>query len=192
MKILRNIFLAVFAAVVLGIFGNACRQYWFEQPYRVKADCRGKGIGPDMLKSWEEGKEGVSAGVIRTAGWRRGSRQTVTSVSTVRSQTTDVLMVYGPMELAEPATVLWGSYGLAAGEQYCVLSEGLARNLFGTTDTGEEWIKQGRERFWVAGVVKMEENLLMIPMEEGDAEEIAAEWKGRYGAREGMKRLLGE
>jgi hypothetical protein len=42
----------------------------------------------------------------------------------------------------------------------------------------------------VAGVTGEEEDILMIPMESGEVEELAVVFNGRLGAKEKMRRLV--
>ena len=81
---------------------------------------------------------------------------------------------------------------LAAEGDFCVLSEALSRQLFGSTATAGEWVQLGRDKVQVAGGVKKEEDFLIIPMKEGEAEQLAVEFKGRVGAEEKVRGILGE
>lgn len=182
--------LGAILAVALAAGGTAAGWYWlFHMPCRVQADCRGQQIGVQQMERWEEGLEDGSMGIIRMAGWRTDRDQTVVSLSTGRKSRTQVICVYGSMELADPAPILAGRYGLAADKDYCVLSEELARSLFGSTDVAGEWIRTDQGKRLVAGVVELEEAVLMVPMEEGKAEQLAVEVRGRLGAQEKLNRL---
>ena len=50
----------------------------------------------------------------------------------------------------------------------------------------------GRDKVQVAGVVKKEEDFLIIPMKEGEAEQLAVEFKRRLGAEGKIRGILGE
>jgi len=165
--------------------------YWmFGRPYCVYEDCRGRGVDVEMMKQWEEQEKDGSLGIIRMAGWRTGREQAVVSVSTGRKQRAEVTWVYGSMELAEPARLLCGRFGLAVEEDYCVISEKLARNLFGSTDVVGECIKTEDGKMTVAGVVGKKGEALMVPAADGRVEYVSVEFDSRAGARGKVKRLL--
>lgn len=190
--IIRWILEIVLIAAVLAI-GGAILWYWlFYMPYRIHTDCYGREITVETMKYWEKREENGSLGIVRIAGWRTERQQIVSSISTARKQRTQVLCVYGSMELADPAPILSGRYGLAVEGDYCILSESLARTLFGSTEVAGECIKIENETMTIAGVIEKEEDFLMIPAKEGTIEQLAIEFRSRIGAKEKIKRLIEE
>ena len=112
------------------------RLYWFCMPSRMEAECRDYGIDVETLKMWEDQE---AQGMLALAGWRFRERVMVSGVSTKRRQTAQVMEVYGNMELAAPARILSGTYGLLGREDTCVLTGELADALFGSVDVvGEQ------------------------------------------------------
>lgn len=189
-RAVSEILAAVFITGILGI-GIAAGWYWlFGRPYCVGKDCRGKGINVETIRQWEEQAKDSSFGIIRMAGWRTEAEQMVVSISTGRRQRADTVSVYGSMELADRAKLLWGRFGLAVEEDYCVLSEALARNLFGSADVVGEWVKTEEGKLMVAGVIHKEDNVLMIPATEGNVEYLSVEFDSRKGAEGQLKRLM--
>lgn len=188
----KNVLIILWAAVFIWIWAGSCRRYLFEQACRVKIDCRGKGITAETVKDW--GKQGkfVSLGIMNMAGWRVDGEREVLAISTGRAKEAQVICAFGAMELVEPAEVLCGRYGLAVEGDFCVLSEALSRQLFGSTATAGEWVQLGRDKVQVAGVVKKEEDFLIIPMKGGEAQQLAVEFKGRMGAEGKIRGILGE
>jgi len=177
---------ALMVACVVGVLitGGVLGWYWqFRMPYCVRMDCRGQEIDVEMMKRWEEREELRNLGILRMAGWRMERQQVVSSVSTTRRQRAEVICVYGAMELAEPANLLCGRFGWEAGENYCVLSEELARHLFGCVEVAGEWVIVGQEKLQVAGVIEKEEDFLLLPMKEGRVEMLAVETEGRLGEK---------
>lgn len=191
-NIIRWILMIVLIAMVLAI-GGVILWYWlFHMPYRIHTDCYGRKITVETMKYWEKREENGSLGIVRIAGWRTEQQQIVSSISTARKQRTQVLCVYGSMELADPAPILCGRYGLAVEGDYCILSESLARNLFGSTEVAGECIKIRNEKMTIAGVIEKEEDFLVIPAKEGTIEQLAVEFRSRIGAKEKIKRLIEE
>lgn len=120
--------------LILAVLGG--RFYLFGRPARLEAECRGRGIDVEVLKGWEE--RGAPE-ILDLAGWRIRERVMVLGESTKRSQEAQVLEVYGNMELAMPAHILAGTYGMAGREDICVLTGELADALFGGVDVvGEQ------------------------------------------------------
>ncbi len=188
----KNVLIILGAAAFIWIWAGTYRRYLFEQACRVKIDCRGKGITAETVKDWEKQGKTVSLGIMNMAGWRVAGQREVLAISTGRAKEARVICAFGAMELVEPAEVLCGRYGLAVEGDFCVLSEALSRQLFGSTATAGEWVQLGRDKVQVAGVVKKEEDFLIIPMKEGEAEQLAVEFKGRVGAEEKVRGILGE
>ena len=190
----RRLFHWLLAAVLsVGILGIGAGFIWYQMfymPYCIQADCRGKEIDVEMMKRWEEREKDGSKGIIRMAGWRIENWRVVSAVSTGRSQRTQIFCVYGSMELVDKASVLSGRYGLAVEEDYCILSESLARNLFGSVDVAGQFVKMGRTAMVVAGVIEKDGDILMMPATNGRMEQVAAEFKGRLGAKEKMEGLI--
>lgn len=172
--------------------GAAAVWRWINLPYVIREDCRGKGVDVERMKHWEEEEQSGSLGILRLAGWRIEEERAVFAVSTGREEMAGVIGVYGAMELVEEAKIACGRYGLAEGKGYCVLSKALARELFGGTDAAGEWVRMGKEKLFVAGVIEKDEAVLFKPIDEGELEMLAAELEGRIQAEERFVRLVGE
>lgn len=174
MKKIKGVIFAVAAAAVLGM-GTAVFWHWAGQPCILREDFRGKGVSVERIKQWEEENRDGAMGVLRLAGWRIEKEETISSESTGREERAQVIGVYGSMELVEDLEVLSGRWGMDVGGEYSVISEGLARELFGSTAVAGEWVRAGKRKFLVAGVTKKEEAVLWMPIDEGDVEMLALE-----------------
>ena len=179
----------LFAGVLLVGGGGLCWYVLLCAPYRAEADCRGLGIDAETMRQQEESGRYEALGVITIAGWRIEDHQRVTSVSTGRKAAPTVMAVYGSMELVIPSSVLCGRYGLDVDGDFCVLSEGLARRLFGSTEVAGECVRTEEGIYIVSGVVRREEEFLMIPAKEGPVEELAVKARGWMGAWEALRRV---
>lgn len=180
------------AAGVLAAGGGAGWDWMFGRPYCIQEDCRGRGLDVEMIKQWEKQAENGALDILKIAGWRIGANQMVVSISTGRKQRAEVIWVYGSMELTQKAGLLGGRFGLSAEEDWCVISEELAGNLFGSTDVVGECVKIEEEKMIVAGVIEKEGEVMMVPAIDGRIEYVAIEFDGRAGAEGKMKRLLEE
>lgn len=164
---------------------------WMNKECVVRVDCRGRGIGVEWMKEWEDGVNGAwGLGVKRMAGWRVEADEVVSSVGTGREKKTQVIGVYGGMELVEPVKVLCGRYGLVEEDGYCVVSEGLAEALFGSVEIAGEEVLTGEKKLVVAGVIEKGEEVLLLPVKEGELEMLAVEVRGRMGAREKVEGMM--
>lgn len=150
----------------------------------------GTGGAVETLRLWEEKDDGQILGLTGLAGWRVESRQAVASVSTGRQQRSQVMAVYGSMELVMAAEILSGRCGLDVEGDYCVLSRGLANSLFGSVDVAGECVKMEEKRYIVAGVVDGESDILMIPTQDGEMDHIAASFASRMAAEEKMRQVM--
>ncbi len=182
---------AALAAGLLAAAAVAGRYWLFYRPYRAYEDCRGREIDVETMKRWEERAEDGALGIVRMAGWRTGPDEMVASVSTGRRQRAGVICVYGSMELTNRGGLLWGRMGLEE-EDFCVISEALARNLFGSVDVTGECIRAGNRILTVAGVMDEDGETVMVPVTEGKVEYLSVEFDGRMGAEGKVKRLLEE
>ena len=197
----RILFFLVFINFIL-MAGTGGRLYWFCRPARIEVECRGYGIDAETLKGWGEQEE---KGIVDLAGWRIRERVMISGKSTKRSQSAQVLEVYGNMELALPAHILAGTYGLRGREDVCVLTGVLADALFGSVDvvgeqvccpeadTGKEQGMQtqaGKRTLTVAGVIDQEGQCLLVPTQSGEMERVAVRFKERFQIKERVKELL--
>jgi len=174
-------------ATVLGIAG----WWWlFGRSCRVEIDCRGCDVEVMTLKRWEEQEKDGYLGILDLAGWRTQPQQMVSSISTGRREVSSVIGVYGTMELACPGKLLSGSYGIVGAMDGCVVSEGLADVLFGGADVAGELIRADGQLLKIAGVVEKEEDLLIIPVENGEIEYVTARMNPVFQAEERLQQLL--
>lgn len=173
--------------------------YLFSMPIRLQAECRGLGVGVEEMKQLEEQAGLGYGGIGDLAGWRVGAKELVVGDGMGRSQTAQMIEIYGNMELAFPAEILSGTYGTASEKDVCVLTKELAWELFGSLEAAGEkvWIsggdKGGEEKrvLTVAGVIGQEGEYVMVSAEEGDLEQIAISFNERFWARERLKEILG-
>lgn len=191
-RIVRWGLAVILAAGILVAGAAAAWHLMFDMPCCIRMDIRGLEMDVETMKRIEEREKDGSLGITRIAVWRIESQKIVSAVSTGRRQTAQIIGVYGSMELVEPAHILSGRYGLAEEEDYCVLSEDLARQLFGGVEAAGLWVKAGQKKMMVAGVIEKEGNILMMPVKEGWLEQAAVEVKGRMGAEEKVEGLFGE
>lgn len=163
-----------------------------EKPGPVTVDCRGKQIEVETLRQWEEQEKDGYLGLVGIAGWRVEGQRTVTSISTGRSHNTRVTGIYGSMELVYPMNVLSGTCGLAVEDGWCVLTEGLAYELFGDTDIAGELCRFDGMMLTVAGVIEKKEKELILPISQGPVEHLSLQFKSGWKVKEKVRELLGE
>lgn len=183
------------ALLGMGILALGAGIGWYQMfymPYCVRVDLGGREIDVEIMKRWEEREKDGTMGIIRMAGWRMENQMTVSAVGTGRGQRAQIIGVYGSMEIVEKASILSGRYGLAVGEDYCVLSESLARQLFGGVDVVGQKVKLRQKVMIVAGVIDKEGDYLLMPVEDGRIEKMAVEFRGRMGAGEKVEDFIGE
>ena len=184
--------LVVLLSVSLVWGAAAVWRLWFLIPCRVEADCRGRETSVEDIRQWEEQDDQGALGLFRLDGWRIDREQQVFSVNTGRHQSARIISVYGSMELAGQGELLCGRYGLPLEGDFCVVTEALARELLGSTWILGEPLQLGGRRMTVAGVIRSQERILLMPMEEGVIQQLAVELKGCGRARERVERMMGE
>lgn len=170
---------AVGVILLLGIGINL----WCQRPYRITVDCRGRQINSERLKQIRDQEKEGYLGVLAITGWRTEPDTLVSCPVTGRADMTKVLSVDGPMELIFPVEILSGTYGLATGDEFCVLTSALAYELFGSTAAGEQILYEGR-RLTVAGVINKEEAYLLVPTDTGTMESLAVRFRTRSWGRD--------
>ena len=172
--------------------------YQFHMPVCLHWECRGLGIGVEELNQLKEQKEQGYGGILDLAGWRVRERELVMAEDTGRSTQTQIMEVYGNMELIFPTKILSGTCGTAGQKDGCVLTKDLAWELFGSVAvTGEKvWIwdeeEKTREKCYltVAGVIDREGECLMIPTEKGELEAVVVCFSERFQAKEKFEEIL--
>lgn len=194
---------AVFLILAITGFQAAMelKAYWFYIPFRLEADCREQKPEVETMKTWEEQEKDGEGGILDVAGWRAADEKLVFGMSTGRSESAKLTEVYGNMELAFPADILAGTYGIPGQKDVCVISRELADSLFGNVDVEGEQVcfleerkeKDNDERriLTVAGVIGQEGKYLLVYVEEGKMERIAVLFDKRFQAKEKMEALLG-
>lgn len=191
-KAVSRLLAAALAAGILAAAAGAGWYWMFYRPCRLYEDCRGRRIDVETMKRWEERAGDGSLGIVRMAGWRIGVNETVASVSTGRWRQAGAVWVWGDMELTDRGRLLWGRMGLAEEADCCVISEELARNLFGSVNVVGERLKTGDRLVTVAGVMEDDGEIIMIPAGEGKLEYLSVEFNRRMGAEGKIKRLIEE
>ena len=76
--------------------------------------------------------------------WSRAERLKVLNPGLGRSEEADCIAVYGLKEMASSPRLLGGTYGLPSDQDGCVISRGLAMELFGGLDVRENISGAGR------------------------------------------------
>lgn len=150
----------------------ACIWQWQGCPSVITVDCRGHQIDVGWLNQTRQQEKEGYAGILDITGYRYEPNSVVSCLSTGRSEMTRVLAVNGTMELVFQADVVSGSYGLAAGMDYCVLTKPLADALYGNVSAGGRIWYEGRPLL-VAGVIDKDESYLLIPTNEGRIEHVS-------------------
>ena len=122
-KVWGDVLAAVFmTGAIVTLAGALAWRLLFAMPCRMEKDCRGQGVEAEALKVWEERGNGEGLGLTGLAGWRVEPWQTVVSVSTGRRQRSQVIAVYGSMELVLDTETLSGRCGMDV-EGECCFSE---------------------------------------------------------------------
>lgn len=168
----KNMAKYVLAAAVSLSLVIACLWQWHRTPSVITVDCRGYQIDVEWLNQMREQEKEGYAGILDITGYRSEPNSVVSCLSTGRTKMTSVLAVNGIMELVFQADVVSGSYGLAAGIDYCVLTKPLADALYGNGSAGGRIWYEGRPLL-VAGVIDKDESYLLIPTNEGMMESVS-------------------
>lgn len=189
-KMVYQCALALLLAAALVWGGVTVWRVWFLLPYCVETDCQGREIDMETIRQWEKEERQGARRILRLAGWRMERQQPVTAVSTGRKGMTQVMGVYGSMELLNRPDLLCGRYGLAVEADFCVLSEALARDLFGGVQVMGETVGLGTRKLAVAGVIREEENVLLMPIEGGIIQHLVVELEGRSQAEKRVEGLM--
>lgn len=170
-------------------WGLACAM--LEESDQVIVDCRGRMVDVETVRQWEKQEKDGYLGLVGIAGWRIENQAEAVDTGTGKKVRTKVTGIYGPMDMVYPAKILSGSYGLAAEDGYCVLSVGLAYELFGNTDVTGETVRYDGEILKVAGVIDKKEKYLLVPVKEGRIEQLALRFKSRWKTEDKVEELLG-
>lgn len=156
---------------------------------RMEVDCRMEDMTVDNLKQLAEQEKEGTVGLADLAGWRYGPAGQAVDLDTSRKAETGVLYAWGSPSLIVPAKMLDGSGGQAMGIHDCVVTRGLSYALYGAVDTSGSLLAFGGGTYRVTAVIDKEEELLILPTNEGRVEWAAFLLRGRERVKERMEAL---
>lgn len=159
---------------------RALTGYWDHAGLRYETG----GLSGEQLEAYQKGRQADGAAAedpveanrqaeaedradIEIAAWKRENHQTVTVEELGQSADGTVVRVSGNIELVFPDQKEAGGFPLPTDRAGCVISRGLALNLFGTTNVVGNRLCLGETTLIVRGVLKMEEPLLALPQTDG-------------------------
>lgn len=85
--------------------------------------------------------------------WSLAERLKVLNPGLGRSEEADCIAVYGLKEMASSPRLLGGTYGCRSDQDGCVISSGLAMELFGGLDVSGKYIWCGQKPYRIRGVI---------------------------------------
>ena len=101
--------------------------------------------------------------------WSRAERLKVLNPGLGRSEEADCIAVYGLKEMASSPRLLGGTYGCRSDQDGCVISSGLAMELFGGLDVAGKYIWCRQKPYRIRGVTDESSHVILLPAKEKDA-----------------------
>lgn len=125
-----------------------------------------QGKGPDQktIEKLEEGeKEAAEWKLMRLAAWWVEEGVEVKSQTLGTKIMAECMTVYGEKGLAAPLPLYDGNFGYPGNKEGCVVSRGLAMELFGSSQVVGMEILCMDKTYKILGVVKEKKNLVLLP-----------------------------
>lgn len=159
-------FLLLTATITVWGYGIANSQWMSEHYASVSVRFPKEGITKKVLNHALEKEQEKEQAPKEVLAWNEKDSGQVTSAYQDKEESVKIYEVFGNSEALLPMTLLCGSY-LSANDSYgCILEEGAAYRLFGSTQaTGSKIILDGKT-YVIRGVVKTEQNIMIIPAGE--------------------------
>ena len=101
--------------------------------------------------------------------WSRAERLKVMNPGLGRSGEADCIAVYGLMEMASYPRLIGGTYGYRSDQDGCLISSGLAMELFGGLDVAGKYIWCRQKPYRIRGVTDESSHVILLPAKEKDA-----------------------
>ena len=101
--------------------------------------------------------------------WSRAERLKVMNPGLGRSGEADCIAVYGLMEMASYPRLIGGTYGYRSDQDGCLISSGLAMELFGGLDVAGKYIWCRQKPYRIRGVTDDSSHVILLPAKDKDA-----------------------
>lgn len=101
--------------------------------------------------------------------WSRAKRLMVMNPGLGRSGEADCIAVYGLMEMASYPRLIGGTYGYRSDQDGCLISSGLAMELFGGLDVTGKYIWCRQKPYRIRGVTDDSSHVILLPAKDKDA-----------------------
>ena len=101
--------------------------------------------------------------------WSRAERLKVMNPGLGRSGEADCIAVYGLMEMASYSRLIGGTYGYRSDQDGCLISSGLAMELFGGLDVAGKYIWCRQKPYKIRGVTDDSSHVILLPAKDKDA-----------------------
>lgn len=103
------------------------------------------------------------------SAWSRTEKVKVMNPVLGRSEEADCIIVYGHKEMASYRRLLGGTYGYRSDQDGCVISSGLAMELFGGPDVTGTYIWCREKAYRIQGVTDDSSLVILLPAKAKDA-----------------------
>ena len=101
--------------------------------------------------------------------WSRAKRLKVMNPGLGRSGEADCIAVYGLREMASYSRLIGGTYGYRSDQDGCLISSGLAMELFGGLDVAGKYIWCRQKPYRIRGVTDDSSHVILLPAKDKDA-----------------------
>lgn len=173
---------ALVQAGALGSFNGQVFMYYGE----------GEGVEQDVLQNAvEREKEHAKAPAPGITAWSAGIAVEVKNRELGRKKDAECIAVYGSKEIASMRRLDHGNYGCRTDKDGCIISRGLALELFSSTDVAGRSVWCGDKAYVIRGVTDDRNCVILIPAKKDDRmRHILFESSEGNSGRVGMERFL--
>lgn len=132
----------------------------------------GEKQGPEtdaMEKMVKQEKEEAKREIPRLAGWKMENGVEIKNLSLGKKVLAECMTIYGEKDMAAPLALDAGTFGYPENKEGCVVSRGLAMELFGSGQVlGMEILCMGKT-YKICGVLKEKKKLVLLPSEKQES-----------------------
>lgn len=151
----------------------------------------GEAVEKQQISHALEGRQERGGNMLpEVTAWSRGERLKVMNHGLGRSVEADCVAVYGPKEMASYSRLRRGTYGFRSDRDGCVISSGLAMELFGGLDVAGKYIWCRQKPYVIRGVTDDPSHVILLPAREKEAMRYMMFTYVRRGEQEGESREM--
>jgi len=161
-----------------------------QKPYHISKDFRGYHVEVEVLETWDDKIMNQKLKILGYSGWSIYGEEVIRCVDINKHFQAPVIKIYGNPEYVLRKDILAGAFGYEIRDSYCIVSEALAQNLFGSTDIVGEKVILNDKLYSISSVIRETRPFICVSLNEGKVEYIEIVLESRRNVDKIVNALL--